>query len=53
MPSVARIRALRRELALSGVSDPFELLAEYIARNERLERELDTLRERVKIPCPG
>ena len=51
MPSVARIKTLRRELALTGIVDPFELLAEALARNEQLEKEVNSLRDRVLI-CP-
>ena len=37
-------RALRRELSEAGIHDPFELLAEALARCERLQAEVTNLR---------
>jgi hypothetical protein len=35
-----RHRQIRRQLALDGVSDPFAIAAEALARSERLEAEV-------------
>ena len=37
-------RALRRELSEAGIQDPFELLAEALARCEQLQDEIRTLK---------
>jgi hypothetical protein len=44
----AQVQAKRRQLCADGVSDPFELLARALQRNEELQAQVESLQRIVR-----
>ena len=51
MPNSTAVKQLKKEFALSGCADPFQILAEFAHRNEQLEDEIKRLKLIIDLEC--